>query len=308
MSPAANPLSLADQALLATQRGWSEVVDDRFWNCFEPGWRRALQEGWTEITRQSPDEARVQVRREHQAQAHPDWSRIHPTWWLRALKDETPAVQRAVIAHVPEAIRPPLLAQLGLSDEDRSLDLPPLPEALNAALAVWAERLVGDWPDRDDFLVIQAITRLDLSEVTQLMAAAGLAKATLAGASPVPAEIRSSMRALPLKVQTAFAASDDRLRSQAEQDVAPFGPVKADSLGSIGLVTFARLLASVETYRVRWALQHLPYKVAKLLRALMARSDGRDAEISSGEHHLLEIAWDHLLVEGRIRIPRRATP
>lgn len=308
MSHAANPLSLADHALLAAQRGWSEGVDDRFWNGFEPGWRRVLQEGWTEVTRLSPDEARARVQREHQAQAHPDWSRIHPSWWLRALKEETAAVQRAVVANVPEAIRPPLLAQLGLSSEDLSLDLPPHPEALKAALAVWAERLVGDWPDRDDPLVIQAITRLDLSEVTQLMAATGLAKSTLAGAHLAPAELRSSTRGLPLKVRTAFAAEDHRLRTWAEQDVAPFGHVKPDSLGSIGLVTFARLLTNVETYRVRWALQHLPYKVAKLLRALMARGDGHDTELSDWEQHVLEIAWDHLLVEGRIRIPRRATP
>ncbi len=35
-------------------------------------------------------------------------------------------------------------------------------------MALWAERLVGDWPDRDDPPVIVALTQLDLAEITRL--------------------------------------------------------------------------------------------------------------------------------------------
>lgn len=114
MTSSAAPLAIADRALLAALRGWSESVDTRFWNCFEPGWRQILQNGWNEVIALSPEEAQEQVRREQQAQRHPDWSRIHPSWWLRALKNESPAVQRAVVAHAPRSIREPLKTGLGL--------------------------------------------------------------------------------------------------------------------------------------------------------------------------------------------------
>jgi hypothetical protein len=306
LTPTPAPLTVADRALLAACRGWSEDVDARFWNGFEPGWRQLLQSGWDEARQLSPGEARDRVRLEREAQAHPDWSRIHPSWWLRALKDETPAVQRAVVTHAPSSIRAPLQAGLGLSDEDLRAQATPQPEALNVALTLWAERLVGDWPDRDDPPAIRALTRLDLNEITQLIAATGLAKSTLAGAN-LPADTpQSHARTLQLKVQAAFTALDPQLKTQAQADVARYGQVRRDKLGSIGLITFARLLEVAEPYRVRWALQHLPYPVAKLLRTLMTRAHPGDSTVVRRESEILQLSWDHLRDEGRVKDARGA--
>jgi hypothetical protein len=308
LTPSTAPLAVADRALLAACRGWSEEMDARFWNAFEPGWRQHLESGWGEVMQLSPGEARDRVRLEHQAQAHPDWNRIHPSWWLRALKDETPAVQRAVVAHAPKSIRVPLQAGLGLSDEDLQAQATPQPEALQAALTLWAERLVGDWPDRDDPPVILALTRLDLSEITQLIAATGLAKWTLSGAELAADHPRGHARTLQLRVQAGFEALDPRLKTQAHDDVAQYGQVKRDQLGSIGLITFARLLEVVDPYRVRWALQHLPYTVAKLLRTLMTRANKSDSAVVRWESEIMQVAWDHLRDEGRVKDARGALP
>ncbi|SIN84938.1 hypothetical protein SAMN05444166_1257 [Singulisphaera sp. GP187] len=308
MTSTAAPLAIADRALLAALRGWSEEVDARFWNGFEPGWRQLLQSGWNEVRKLDPEEARDQVRREQAAQRHPDWSRIHPSWWLRALKNESPAVQRAVVAHAPPSIRGPLQTGLGLSDDDlRSLGTP-LPEALNAALALWAERLVGDWPDRADLPVIVALSQLDLPEITRLIAAVGLAKWTLSGADISASHPHSHARTLHRAVQTAFSALDPQLKTQAELDVAQFGQVERDTLGSIGLITFARLLGAGEPYRVRWALQHLPYSVARLLRTQMTRAKSSVPAVLGWESALLQFVWDQLRDEGRVKDPRGAMP
>ncbi|AGA29457.1 hypothetical protein [Singulisphaera acidiphila] len=308
MTSSAAPLAIADRALLAALRGWSESVDTRFWNCFEPGWRQILQNGWNEVIALSPEEAQEQVRREQQAQRHPDWSRIHPSWWLRALKNESPAVQRAVVAHAPRSIREPLKTGLGLSDEDVQGLGASQPEALSAAMALWSERLVGDWPDRDDPLVIVALTQLDLAEITRLIAAVGLAKWTLSGSDVSASNPQSHARRLHLAVQSAFAGLDPRLKTQAELDVARFGQVEQDKLGSIGLITFARLLEVSEPYRMRWALQHLPYSVAKLMRTQMTRAKSSDPAIVGWESELLRFVWDRLRDEGRIADTRGAMP
>lgn len=290
------------------QRGWSEEVDARFWNRFEPGWRQALQTGWNEVMELSPEEARDQIRREHQAQRHPDWSRIHPSWWLRALKNESLAVQLAVTAHAPESIRQPLQTGLGLSEEDLQSRGTPQPEALNAALALWAERLVRDWPDRNDPPVIVALTQLDLPEISRLTAAVGLAKWALSGSNGFASISQSHAQTLRVAVQTAFEAIDPNLKTQAQLDLAQFGQVGQDKLGSIGLITFARLLETCEPYRVRWALQHLPYSVAKLLRTQMTRAKSSAPAMVGWESDLLQFVWDHLRDEGRIKDPRGAMP
>lgn len=293
-------LAIADRALLTALRGWSERVDARFWNRFAPQWRQILQSGWDEIGGLSLEEAQDRVRREHQAQRQPDWSRIHPSWWLRALKNESPAVQRVVVAHAPQSIREPLQTGLGLSDEDLRAFKSPHPEALSVALTLWSERLVGDWPDRDDPPVIVALTQLDLGDLTRLIAAVGLAKWTLAGSEGEASKPHSQSRAIQLAVRTAFATIDPQFKSQAQLDLVHFRQVDQDKLGSIGLLTFARLLEASEPYRMRWALQHLPYSVAKLLRARMSRTKPSDPTLVSWETQLLQFVWDRLREDGRI--------
>lgn len=319
-STAAPLLTIADRALLAALRGWSESseVDPRIWDRFEPGWRQILQSGWLEVSELRPEDAQQRVRREQSAQRHPDWSRIHPSWWLRALKHESPIVQRVVIAHAPPAIREPLRTGLGLTEADRDGLATPHPEALNAVMALWAERLVGDWPDRDDPPVIVALTQLDLAEITRLIAAVGLTKWTLAGEEPnsdpaAPAPDANSApqthaQRLQHAVRSAFVPLAPPLKAQAEHDVAPFPRMERDTLGSLGLITFARLLEVSEPYRVRWALQHLPYAVAKLLRTQMGRAKPSRPGVLDWESEILRFVWDHLRESGRIAAARGALP
>ena len=68
----------------------------------------------------------------------------------------------------------------------------------------------------------------------------------------------------------------------------------------IGLLTMARLLADAEPFRLRWALQHWPYPLAKLVRSLMPPAGGRSASMLEWESLVLKTAWDRLNVEGRL--------
>jgi hypothetical protein len=70
----------------------------------------------------------------------------------------------------------------------------------------------------------------------------------------------------------------------------------------IGLVTFARLLADAEPFRLRWALQHWPYPIAKLVRSLMPPTGRRSTSLLDWESLVLKTAWDRLNVEGRLSL------
>jgi hypothetical protein len=58
------------------------------------------------------------------------------------------------------------------------------------------------------------------------------------------------------------------------------------------------LLADVEPFRVRWALQHWPYTIAKLARTLMPPEAKRSTAVASVEARVLKTAWDRLNLEG----------
>ncbi len=95
-----------------------------------------------------------------EATADLDW--IHPTWLLRALQDESPAVRAAVAAHGPPAVRRALLASGGVPAPDRA----PHPEVLAWVSALWAERLVGGAVEcADDPPAIVALTQRPLGHV-----------------------------------------------------------------------------------------------------------------------------------------------
>jgi hypothetical protein len=67
----------------------------------------------------------------------------------------------------------------------------------------------------------------------------------------------------------------------------------------IGLLTIARLLADCEPFRVRWALQHWPYTIAKLVRALMPPPEKRSPVVRHVEADVLKAAG------GRLDSPHR---
>jgi hypothetical protein len=67
-------------------------------------------------------------------------------------------------------------------------------------------------------------------------------------------------------------------------------------------VTFARLLADAEPFRLRWALQHWPYPIVKLVRSLMPPAGRRSTSLLDWESLVLKTAWDRLNVEGRLSL------
>ena len=290
MADSPDTLTIADRALLAAQRGWAGDADERFWACFAPEWRQVLRAGWHDASRPGPEESRQALRLEHEAQARPDLGRVHPTWWLRALKDETPAVQRAVLASAPEAMRAALRGNLGLTDEALGTDRTPDPQALRAATARGAERLVGDLPERDDPPVIAALTRGDSQEALRLIPLVGLAKWACSGLDL--ADLNDRDQADLEHFRRVLAGHAPSFAAQAARDVARHGQARRPAEVSLGLLTFARLLHVVEPYRVRWALQHLPYSFAKSLRNLMRPPERHDAPLLAWESEILAAARD----------------
>jgi hypothetical protein len=105
-----------------------------------------------------------------------------------------------------------------------------------------------------------------------------------------------------------LAGADLELAALVRQDVRNSnvtGLPERRRAARIGLVTVARLLAACEPFRVRWALQHWPYPVAKLIRSLMLPNEGRSAALQRGESLVLKLAWDRLNLEGRL-VDRRS--
>jgi hypothetical protein len=71
----------------------------------------------------------------------------------------------------------------------------------------------------------------------------------------------------------------------------------------LGLLTIARLLADCEPFRIRSALQHWPYPIAKLTRSLIPGPTQRSPMVSQGESLVLQTAWQRLNLEGRLATP-----
>jgi hypothetical protein len=86
----------------------------------------------------------------------------------------------------------------------------------------------------------------------------------------------------------------------AERDLSSINPAEPHAETRAGLIGFARLLSSVDPYRVRWALQHVPYRLAKSMRNLIGTTAKRRPTLESWESGLLLIAWRQLFDEGRI--------
>ena len=194
LSEPERPLSTADGSLLRAFRAWGGPDFDRASARFNETWRDRLRPAWASALKWKPDVAWSWLRRDHEAASRPDPSRVHPTWFVRALKAESPAIQRAVAAHSPPALREALQRGLGLDSHDLDTDHPPDPEALGWALALWTERLVGDVPDRDDDPpVVVAMTRLNARELGRLIKVCGLAKHAFAIEGNRPTEFDESI-------------------------------------------------------------------------------------------------------------------
>src|SRR5262249_30808766 len=118
----------------------------------EPSWARRMLDGEGGSTTGAGDrvEARERLREAHRAEARVEPARVHPSWWARALREESPSVRRAVVAAAPEPIPSRVQAGLLLDNDDLRAERPADPEVLAWACSLWTERLVGGEPRKAD--------------------------------------------------------------------------------------------------------------------------------------------------------------
>ena len=196
-------------------------------------------------------------------------------------------MRRAVVAAAPEPIRGQVQSALLLDNDDLRAERPADPEVLAWALSLWTERLVGGEPGRpDDPPVIAAMSGLSPRAGYRLCRYAGELKLALDG--PHAGGLAPRVRRV--------GRSRVRRDRQARRPQSPRpGSCPARRLSArIGLLTIARLLSDCEPFRVRWALQHWPYTIAKLARSLMPPAEKRSAVMMQVESEVLKTAWDRL--------------
>ena len=99
---------------------------------------------------------------------------------------------------------------------------------------------------------------------------------------------------------------DSEFQTRARADVQLIARMKLPRrlhAARIGLFTFARLLADFEPFRLRWALQHWPYPIVKIIRSLMSDASSRTPFVLRGEAQVLKSAWQRLTLERRMAHP-----
>jgi hypothetical protein len=306
-------LSTADRALLQAHAVWGRPADARFWNRFEADWSERLRTARETAGDREADPATISalLQAEHAAEARPDLARVHPSWWVRGLQDESPAVRRAVAEHAREEVSEVLREGLSLTAYDLATDHRPHPEALRWALTLWTERLVGGPETRaDDPPVIVALSHLELTTFMRLVVVTGLAKLAYALATSETDVATVGLDDLELRdrervahFRSVWEPFERRLVHLARLDLSGVKVGGAKRFERLGLITVGRLLADAEPQRVRWALQHLPYHVAKHTRAhvSLANSQVAGARLLAWEGRVFEVARDRLRDEGHLR-------
>ncbi len=225
------------------------------------------------------------------------------------MREESPAVQRVVAAAAPETVRSSVQAGLLLDNDDLRAERVPDPEVLAWVMSLWSERLVGGAPEKDDDTpAIIALSNLSPRTGHRLCFCAGITKLVLAGqgASDHDPMMRPSSRAREEWLRDRLAFAGPEFGAVARHDVHASRTMKLPRrrrIARLGLLTIARLLGDCEPFRVRWALQHWPYTIAKLTRSLMTLESKRSPVVSHVEAEVLKTAWDRLNLEGRLRKP-----
>jgi hypothetical protein len=321
--PAGN-LTEADRALVLAMRAWPEdgrrpagerggaVLEHdflfRFGNWLEPARVKRLASAWDRASRgagfREPAAALERLERMHRASARVELSEVHPSWLIRALREESPAVQRIVVASFPERVRHSLQGELLLDSDDIQSERAASPECREWVLGLWTERLVGGERERpDDPPAVIAMSGLSPRAGYGLCRAAGVGKMMLAGQTPGWGRPSQERRARWEWLHGRLAATDGEFQAQVRRDVQAVAAAKVPRrhhAARLGLVTFARLLADCEPFRLRWALQHWPYPIAKLIRSLLPAGLKHAPALLRGESLVLKTAWDRLSLEGRL--------
>jgi hypothetical protein len=315
-------LTEADRALLLAMRAWAhECLRPqgtgeegehefilRFWDWLEAGWVRRLCDAWDRQKKAGalvdPARAVERLREMHITSVGADIAHVHASWLVRALQDESPAVQRLVAASVPESLRHSLQAGLLLDTQDLSPDHPVDPMFRDWVMGLWTERLLGGEPSRpDDSPALVAVCRLSSRAGYRLCRVAGLGKMMVAGANPARAAGGQLLRSRAEWLHGRLSGRDSEFQTLARTDVQSIAGSKLPRrrhAARLGLLTLARLLGDFEPFRLRWALQHWPYPIVKLTRSLMSASPKSTAAMIDGETELLKTAWERLRLEGRL--------
>jgi hypothetical protein len=244
---------------------------------------------------------------------------VHPSWFARALEEESPSVRQWIATHgllkacAGVVATPPATATGRAEPNEPGGDnrVCASPEVAGWVLALWTERLVGGEPvQADEPPVIVALASLSSRQLYRLAHAAGLAKAVLAGVSSGLSGNRpiDRQRVAWLRDQYLFLLGPRQKQPQSWACSELARPIVAGDVGrhrrlaTLGLITLARLLGGCQPYRVRWALQHVPYPISKRIRTIMVQSRGVKGPIRALEATILKTAWGRLVIEGHLAI------
>ncbi len=280
------------------------------WRWLDSRWQARLDDARREFGPHDPEQALDLLRRSHRFQCRADLERIHPTWWIRALQHESPAVKRFIALHGHAQVSAAARSGPGIgreADESRHPD----PAVAGWVLSLSTERLVGGEPVRhDEPPAIVALAALSSRELYRLSHAAGQAKAALAGDADgiVAGRHLDGQRQQWFhdRFSNQFGPGAARPQSWAQRDLqrsrGTGGSCRRRRLANLGLSTIARLLAGCEPYRVRWSLQHVPYPVAKRIRSIMTVARTVSDQVQHLESAVLKAAWTRLTLEHRLAV------
>ena len=255
-------LNASDRILLLALRVWGgEVRGDladpsrsSLWDRLESSWAQRLRDA--EGDERDRGTVRGDLERSHRTEARVDPDRVHPSWWVRALREESPSVRRIVAATAPQSVRNAVQAGLLLDNDDLRVDRSADPEVLAWVWSLWSERLVGGEPERaDDPPAIVAMTALSLRTGYQLCRLTGLAKRALAGQEGVVAATTPACRVRTEWFRQRLGSAGPEFEAVARHDIRSHPATnlpRRRRTARLGLLTIARLLADGEPFRVRW--------------------------------------------------------
>lgn len=297
--PASASLSPTDQALVAALAAWGGVEALPLLRRF--GTQRARELAGSLVPDPPPEPLEL-LHDARSAQHGPDPARVHPSWYVRALQDESPAVRRVVAAATAEPLRSILIRGLDLDPADLATDHPGEPEAHRIASALWTERLVGDLPHRDDDPpAIEALATLGPVGLYRLLRLCGLARRSILPGATIDARHRVMAERLATLRASIVGPIDPRLVQVLANEWLATESLGRHRLAGFGLTTLGRLLNRADPYRVRWALQHIPYPIAKRLRIAASRPEASVRQVLALEGRVLDAARNRLREEGRAR-------
>jgi hypothetical protein len=160
--------------------------------------------------------------------------------------------------------------------------------------------------EADDPAVIVALAGLPLRALYNLAVAIGHSKFALAGELGDDRHARRRVEWYGARLREQFGEGETWPRAWAEREVQRLSatePHPRRRWAFLGLMTMARLLSGCEPFRARWALQHLPYPIAKRFRSIISSPIQPQPQLLGLEGLLLKIAWQRLTLEKRLPVP-----